>query len=62
MTRADLIADMVAQLRCVDVDLGDERDVMRALTALRFLSGDIDACVDEVIQQTRRVGLKRSWA
>jgi len=62
MSRADLIARMVAALRCVDVDLGSERDVIRALQTLRFLSGDIVACVDEVIAETRRQGLKRSWA
>lgn len=61
MTRADLISEMVASLRCVDVDLGDERDVIRKLQALRYLSGDIVACVDEVIAETRRQGLKRSW-
>lgn len=60
--RADLIAKMVAALRCVDVDLGDERDVIRKLSGLRFCSGDIVACVDEVIEETRRQGLKRSWA
>jgi hypothetical protein len=62
MTRHDLVASMVAKLRCLDVDLGDERDVIRKLQILGYLSGDILACVDEVIEQTRRIGLKRSWA
>lgn len=62
MSRADLITRMVADLRCVDVDLGDECDVIRTLTGLRYLLGDIVACVDEVIEETRRQGLKRSWA
>lgn len=62
MTRPDLISTMVSQLRAIDVDLGDERDVMRKLSALGFISGDIVACVDEVIEETRRLGLKRSWA
>lgn len=62
MQRTDLVSRMVADLRCVDVDLGDERDVIRALTALRYLMGDVVACVDEVIEETRRQGLKRSWA
>jgi hypothetical protein len=62
MTRLDLIAQMVASLRSIDVDLGDERDVIRKLQICGFISGDIVACVDEVIEETRRVGLKRSWA
>lgn len=62
MTRHDLIGTMVSQLRAIDVDLSSERDVIRKLTALGFLSGDIVACIDEVIEQTRRLGLKRSWA
>lgn len=62
MSRLDLIEQMVSNLRCVEVDLGDERDVIRKLQALGFLSGDILACVDEVIEETRRRGLKRSWA
>jgi hypothetical protein len=62
MTRLTLIEQMVSSLRCIDVDLGDERDVMRKLSALGFLSGDIIACVDEVIEETRRRCLKTSWA
>ena len=62
MNRSDLISQMVASLRCLDVDLGDERDVIRKLQTVGFLSGDIVACSDEVIEETRRQGLKRSWA
>jgi hypothetical protein len=62
MSRADLVARMVSDLRCVEVDLGDEREVIRALSTLRYLMGDIVACVDEVTEETRRQGLKRSWA
>lgn len=64
MTRQDLITDMVQKLRCIDVDLGDERDVVRKLTAepMAFRAGVIVACIDEVIEETRRQGLKRSWA
>lgn len=62
MSRSDTVSRMVADLRCVDVDLGDERDVIRALTQLRYMLGDIVACVDDVIEETRRQGLKRSWA
>lgn len=57
ITRADLIDEMVKALRCVDVDLGDERDVMRKLSSLRYASGDIVACIDEVIETTRKRGL-----
>lgn len=53
MTRADLIQKMVAALRPIEVDLGDERDVMRKLQALGFLSGDIVALIDDVIDETR---------
>jgi hypothetical protein len=60
--RADLIEQMVCNLRCLEVDLGDERDVVRKLSGLGYHSGDIIACVDEVIEETRRRGLKRSWA
>lgn len=62
MARADLIERMVYSLRCLDVDLGDPRDVILKLQYLGFISGDIAACVDEVIAETRRQGLKRSWA
>lgn len=62
MTRASLISQMVYELRCVDVDLGDQRDVIRKLQVLGFLGGDILVCVDEVVEETRRQGLKRSWA
>jgi hypothetical protein len=62
MSRLDLIEQMVSALRCIEVDLGDARDVMLKLSALGFFSADIIACVDEVIEETRRRGLKRSWA
>lgn len=62
MIRSELVSQMVAALRAVDVDLGDERDVIRVLASLRYLHGDIVACVDEVIEETRRQGLKRTWA
>lgn len=62
ITRSELISQMVAALRCVDVDLGDEREVILALGALRFRQGDVVACVDKVIEETRRQGLKRTWA
>lgn len=61
MARADLIERMVYSLRCLDVDLNYERDVIRKLQHLGFISGDIIACVDEVTAETRRQGLKRSW-
>lgn len=70
MTRAELVSQMVAALRCIDVDLGDERDVLRKLVLMkgfdgsthRFQPADIMLCVDEVIEETRRQGLKRTWA
>jgi hypothetical protein len=54
--KRELISNMVSQLRCLDVDLGDERDVLRKLSDLGFSSGDIVAYSDEVIEETRRQG------
>jgi hypothetical protein len=53
MARADLIENMVADLRNVHVDLNDEGAVMRALRALRYGYGDIVVCVDEVREAAR---------
>lgn len=58
----DLKSRMVADLRNLDVDLGDEREVIRQLTALGYRAGDIVFSLDDVIEETRRQGLKRTWA
>lgn len=54
MARADLTESMAADLRNLQIDLNDERAVIRALSSLRYLSGDIVACMDDAIKAARR--------
>jgi hypothetical protein len=62
MAQADLNSRMVDDLRNCDVDLGDERDVIQKLHRLGYRAGDIVTSLDVVIEETRRRGLKRTWA
>jgi len=56
MARNDLIEKMAFDLCQLKVDLGDEREVIRGLSSLRYLSGDIVACMDEAIERAREIG------
>jgi hypothetical protein len=49
-----IVEQMAADLRNLKVDLGDERDVVRALLSLRYRQGDVIACMDEAIEIARR--------
>lgn len=51
---ADTVTNEMARyIACCPIDLGDEREVIRALTGARYLAGDIVTCLDEVIDAAR---------
>jgi hypothetical protein len=49
----DIVAEMAAVLRAKEVDLGDERAVIRTLNAERFTSGEVMACMDDAVEKAR---------
>lgn len=52
-TPEDTIALMATLLRTMGVDLGDEREVIRALTGARFAAGDVMTFTDRAIERAR---------
>ncbi len=53
MTTRDTIETMARLLRVNNVDLGDERLVLRALHAARFSSADVDQLAEAAIGEAR---------
>lgn len=45
--------EMARYIACCPIDLGDEREVIRALTGARYRAGDIVTFIDEVIDTAR---------
>ena len=58
---AELLAQMIDSLRALDVDLGDERDVMRKLIASEYRSGDVIRFMDDAVEGARARGQKLSF-
>lgn len=54
-----LVGEMASFLVCRRVDLGDERQVIRALTDGRYLSGDIIAFMDKAIDAARELLIEK---
>lgn len=52
-----LVQEMASVLRSQNIDLGDERAVMVALTMNGFLSGDVVTFSDRAIEQARKDGV-----
>lgn len=61
MSRSELIQTMTMVLRSAEVDLGDERMVIQLLNSHGFRSGDVIACMDDAIEEARRLGQKLSF-
>lgn len=53
MNDADKIGTMARLLRCLRVDLGDERAVLRALSAARYTATEIVCLSDAAIEAAR---------
>jgi hypothetical protein len=53
MAKADLIENMARFLRDLKVDLNDERAVIRTLSSLHFLQGDVVMFSDEAVKLAR---------
>ncbi|MGC2781581.1 MAG: hypothetical protein WA418_38685 [Bradyrhizobium sp.] len=58
---SELLSQMVESLRAFDVDLGDERDVIRKLIAAGFRSHDVSDLIDCAIERTRALGQKLNF-
>jgi hypothetical protein len=52
-----IVQEMASILRAQNIDLGDERAVMMALTMNKFTSGDVVAYSDRAIEEARKGGL-----
>lgn len=53
----NIVQEMAAVLRAQNIDLGDERAVIMALTMGGFRAGDVFAFYDRAIEEARKGGL-----
>lgn len=47
--------EMARYIACCPIDLGDEREVIRALISARYRAGDIVAYLDTAIDEARAI-------